>query len=80
MEDVRPESSTGNGADEEPRLTGGWPRRKPEDNSTSGSPIYWPADRSNVMDLIDLSVTKNIPRNLVCGNLYRTYYRTNRRS
>jgi len=29
MEDVRPESSTGNG----------WPCRKPKDNSTSGSPV-----------------------------------------
>jgi len=80
MEDVRPESSTGNSAEEEPRLTGGWPRRKPKDNSTSGSPIYWPADRSNVMDLINLSVRKNSPRNLVRGNPYRTYYRTTRRS
>jgi len=39
MEDVRPETSTGNGAEGEPRLTGGWPRRKPKDNSTSGSPL-----------------------------------------
>jgi len=37
MEDVRPESSMGNGAEGEPRLTGGWPCRKPKDNSASGS-------------------------------------------
>jgi len=39
VEDVRPESSTGNGAEEKPRLIGSWPRRKLKDNSTSGSPI-----------------------------------------
>jgi len=61
MEDVRPESSTGNGAEGEPRLTVGWPRRKPKDNSTSGSPVLLarnaqrrPSPRARMRDMHEI--------------------------
>jgi len=66
VEDVRPESSTGNGAEEKPRLIGSWPRRKLKDNSTSGSPILLaryaqrrPSPRLRMRDMYEIQAESN---------------------
>jgi len=61
MKDVRSESSTVNGAEGEPRLTGGWPCIKPKNNSTSGSPVLLvrnaqrrPSPRARIRDMLEI--------------------------
>jgi len=52
MEDVRPVSSTGNGVEGEPRLTGGWPCRKP--GITGQECTETPSPRARMRDMHEI--------------------------
>jgi len=62
----RPENCTGNGAEGKPRLTVSWPRKKPKNNSKSGSPILLvryaqrhPSPREEMRDMREIHAKSN---------------------